>query len=30
LEAGEYERAAERLLAYLDRSEEHQTAVHSS
>jgi DNA-binding GntR family transcriptional regulator len=30
LEAGEYGRAAERLLAYLDRSEEHQTAVHSS
>ena len=30
LEAGEYERAAERLLTYLARSEEHQTAVHSS
>jgi hypothetical protein len=30
LEAGEYERAAGRLLAYLDKSEQHQTAVHSS
>src|SRR6478735_8205962 len=30
LEAGDYERAAKRLLAYLDKSEQHQTAVHSS
>src|SRR6478735_9295724 len=30
LEAGEYERAAGRLLAYLDKSEQHQTAVDSS
>ena len=30
LEAGDNELAAERLLAYLARSEEHQTAVHAS
>jgi DNA-binding GntR family transcriptional regulator len=30
LEAGNNELAAERLLAYLTRSEEHQTAVHAS
>lgn len=30
LEAGDTELAAERLLSYLDRSEEHQTAVHTS
>jgi DNA-binding GntR family transcriptional regulator len=30
LEAGDNELAAERLLAYLTRSEEHQTAVHAS
>ncbi|WP_078029307.1 GntR family transcriptional regulator [Arthrobacter sp. KBS0703] len=30
LETGDTELAAERLLSYLDRSEEHQTAVHAS
>jgi DNA-binding GntR family transcriptional regulator len=30
LEAGDNDLAAERLLAYLARSEEHQTAVHTS
>jgi DNA-binding GntR family transcriptional regulator len=30
LEAGDTDLAAERLLSYLDRSEEHQTAVHTS
>ena len=30
LEAGDAELAAERLLAYLTRSEAHQTAVHTS
>jgi DNA-binding GntR family transcriptional regulator len=30
LEAGDTELAAERLLSYLNRSEEHQTAVHTS
>ena len=30
LEAGDNDLAAERLLAYLVRSEEHQTAVHAS